>query len=42
MVVPAMLAAYVGTRIFARMSTHAFRYAVTALLAALAMRIILT
>lgn len=39
---PALGAAFVGTRIFRQMSTPVFRYAVMALLAALAVRLILT
>lgn len=39
---PAIIAAFVGTRIFRRMSTGAFRYAATALLAGLAANIILS
>lgn len=39
---PALSTAYLGTRIFRQMSTPVFRYAVMGLLAALAMRLILT
>ena len=42
LLVPAMAGAYLGTRIFRRMSTRLFRYAATGLLAALAIRIVLT
>ena len=42
MIAPAMLAVYVGTRVFARMDDRIFRYAVTGLLALLAARILAT
>jgi len=39
---PALLACYVGTRVFRRLSTTVFRYAAMALLAGLAAKILLT
>ena len=42
LLVPAMAGAYLGTRVFRRMSTRLFRFAATGLLALLAIRIVLT
>jgi uncharacterized membrane protein YfcA len=41
-VIPGLAASYLGTRVFRRMSSRAFRYAVTALLVFLAVRILAT
>ena len=40
MLVPAMLVTYLGTRVFRRMSTRAFRYAALAILAGLSAKLI--